>query len=210
MAKVAFEKSAHEFLESYAFRVEFRAVERDTFKMLHALRENRRINIDPAFKNGRVLLFLRVVKLVNASGEFLRSFIEAALKFVRLAILALRVLFIAVLYEDDFAERAESPDGIASPAFPKSLMTFANRGAEFFARNGGKVSPGNIFVKAPFGQFAVANGKFRHDVSFAFLWWKLIEAQQTTRKSSDGTAIKRAETGAIPTSLLDGLRKLRI
>lgn len=207
LAEIALEKSAHELLESHALGVEFGAVERNSLQMLHALRENGRIDVDLVGEDIRLLYLLVSVKPVDADGQRLGALAVAALESVGLAIRAIQILFVAMLDEDDFAELPESRDRATPPAFPKGLVAFSDGGAQFLARNGGKVLAGFVFVKAPFGRFAIADRDVRRDISVTLARRKFVEAQQAASQAGNDARIGRAEAGAVAASLFDGLGK---
>ena len=133
LSEIALEESAHKLLERDALGVEFGLVQRDAFEMLHTLRKDRRLDVDFVGENVGLKVLLSFVELVDALGQFFGTFAVATLEVVGLAILAVGVLFVAMLNENDLAKLAEGGDGTATAPFPKRLMALANGRAEFFA-----------------------------------------------------------------------------
>ena len=62
LAEVAFEEATHEFLKGHALGVEFGAVKRDALQVLHALRQDGRIDVDRIGEDVRLGCFLRVIE----------------------------------------------------------------------------------------------------------------------------------------------------
>lgn len=115
LSEVPLEEAAQELLKGDAFGVEFGTVERDAFEVFDALRQDRRVDVDAVGENVRLAGLLGVIEAVNALGEVRGRLAVAALEGVGLAVLAVGILLVAVLDEDDFAELAEGGDGLRRP-----------------------------------------------------------------------------------------------
>ena len=105
--------------------------------MFHALRHDRRVNVDAINEHIRFISLLGVVELINACGEFLGGFAIATLEGVRLTVCPIQVFLISVFDKDQFGKFAKRCNGATASAFPKGLMALANGGAQFFAGNSG-------------------------------------------------------------------------